>query len=156
MLPSKSNDILIALTANLKQSLAMSGIVYENYQQDLNELDTRKDFKFARIALYEVSEEVTNIVDDDRMNLSTQTYAMDISVVRGYIRDDMTRGEFPANALKDRIMQWAKSVNASLLTNSYIYTFGYRSASQYIRNRHTVTRTITFSAVRDLSKNQIE
>lgn len=132
----------------------MATVLYENYRQDVNELDTRKDIVYARISVYELPENVTSIVDQGYGADSEQSYGIDITVVRGYSGDDATRGEFHVNALKDKIVEWSKSIDASAITDGYIYTFGYRASAEYIRNNRTVTRTLTFSALRDLLKNQ--
>lgn len=156
MLNSQSNNILTSITASLGAYLNIPTILYENYRQDVNDLDSRKDIVFARVSVYELPENVTEVIDQGIAATSEQSYGIDITVVRGYIRDDSSRGEFPVNAIKDKIVEWSKQVDASAVTNGYIYTFGFRSTSEYIRDNRTVTRTLTFSAIRDLLKNQTE
>lgn len=153
---SASNHILVEITKSIKAYLAKNNILYENYRQDQNDLDSRKDIIYARISVYELPENVTEIIDNGISATSEQGYGVDVTVMRGYIRDDATRGEFEVNNLKDLIVQWSKGIDASAITNGYIYTFGFRSTSEYIRDNRTVTRTLTFSAIRDLLKNQTE
>lgn len=144
------------MTQSLKDYIGNKKVLFENYTQEFAEMDSRKEIVFARVALFEETESVSVQVDDGRANLSTQLYGIDISIVRGYKRDDHTRGEFPLNDLKDKIIEWSKQVNASALTNGYIYTFSYSGSTQYVRENRMVHRTLTFSSIRDLHKNQTE
>ena len=148
-------DLIGYLKENFIQSKRQH-IFEQFYGVPFFDLEPDKRIKFARIALYEQPEAVDLFVNDQRANLSDQAYNIDISVVRAYIHDDHTRGEFPLMALKDAIVDWSKQVDASLLTNGYIYTFGYTGTDILERNERLVSRSLLFTARRDLYKPQIK
>jgi hypothetical protein len=130
-------------------------ILFERYAQPFVEIEERPDIRFARIALYEDAETTTETVNDARAHFSEQLYGLDISVIRAYSKDNETRGELPLLALRDKIVDWAQRVNVQVLTNNYLYTFTYSGASPIVRDDKFVSRTLTFTARRDLYKPQI-
>lgn len=129
-------------------------ILFERYAQPFNEIEERQDIRFARIALYEDAETTVETVNDARAHFSEQVYGLDISVIRAYTKDNETRGELPLLALRDKIVDWARVFNVQVLTNNYLYTFTYSGASPIIRDDKFVSRTLTFTARRDLYKPQ--
>jgi len=148
-------DLLKYLYANI-QGVPNRFIFHQFFGVPFFELETDKRIQFARVALYEQPEVVDLFVDDHRANLSDQAYHIDLSVVRAYTKDDHTRGEFPLMMLKDAIVDWSKQVDASQLTNGYIYTFGYTGTDIMERNERLVSRSLIFTARRDLYKPQIK
>jgi len=129
-------------------------ILFERYALPFVEMEDRKDIRFARIALYEDAESTTERVNDGRAHFSEQTYGLDISVIRAYSKDNETRGEIPLLGLRDKIVDWARTVNPQVITENYLYTFTYIGSSPLIRDDKFVSRTLTFTAVRDLYKPQ--
>jgi hypothetical protein len=129
-------------------------ILFERYAQPFVEVEERQDIRFARISLYEDAENTNETVNDGRAHFSEQTYGLDISVVRAYSKDNETRGECPYLPCAIRLLIGLKIVNTQVLTNSYIYTFTYTGASPIVRDDRYVSRTLTFTARRDLYKPQ--
>jgi hypothetical protein len=156
-----SNDILLALGQSFKAYLVdvykelSPKIIIEYYDQPIIDIESRKDIPFARVAFHEGTDNVTDYISSHIANMSNQTYFVTVSVVRAYMKNDHTRGEFPVMHLRDTMLEWAKTTNFSSITNGYIYTFGYAGAQSFQRNDRFVTRTFTFSAIRDLYKPQI-
>jgi len=155
---SVSRNTILALGNSLKaylnENLNMPRVNIEFYHDQFINLEPRKDIHFARVAIYELPETVTDLVSSGIANLSEQRYGIDISVVRGYIKDDASRGELPLLDIKDHIVEWARVVDFGATTDVSIYTLSYRNSQQFIRNDRFVSRTFVFSAVRDLNKNQ--
>ncbi len=150
----KSRNIIQALSENLRIYLADPLVIIERYRVPANELEARQDIKKARIALYELDERVTVQVDAARANLSDQRYGIDLTYVRGYAKNDASRGELPLVDLRDRVLDWAQQVDAGGLTDSAIFTFGYQGAGGITRGDRMVTMTMTFVSLRDLSITQ--
>ena len=146
-----SRSIIENLLTDLSLDLNDPSITYERYRVPPINLESRNDIKRARIALYEISEQVTVKTGPDYANLSTQRYGLDISIVRAYAMDDASRGELPLMDLRDAIVSWAGGVDAGQLTSSQIYTFGYDGNSGITRNDRFVTMTMLFTSLRDLS-----
>jgi len=155
MIPKGFSMIHISsILDDLKQYIGSNLITYERYNVPYEEIETRKDIRFARIALYEQTDSVTDQVNDYRANLSLVSFAIDVSVIRAYRGDNDTRGEEPLLNLRDIIVEWSKQVDVPTLTNEYILAFGYNTSANIIRNDKFVSRTITFDAVKDLHKPQ--
>ena len=150
----QSRTILNAVLDSIAVALNDQTIVYERYRQNPVEIESRNDIPRARISIYEQSEVVTTKVDAEYANLARTRYGIDISVLRAYNRDDASKGELPLADLKDSIVEWSKTFDASIATTAYIYTFGYEGSSSITRNPRYVTQTLNFSSVRDLFSNQ--
>lgn len=146
---------LLATLQSMKDYVDDRTVLFESYVQSYADIESRNDIPRARIALYEISENVTDRVDQRWANFSQVTYGLDISVLRSYYRDDSSRGELPLLDLKDAIITWASTFDASTATTQRIYTFAYVGSNTIIRNDRYVTMTITFLALKDLSTNQI-
>jgi hypothetical protein len=138
----------------MQTALAERYVTYELYRQSLQDLESRADIRDARIALYEQAEDVTTKVADYRANLSRATYAIDISVIKGYINNNAQDAELRLLDLKDKIMDWAQKVDASLLTGEYVHYFSYQQQTGIQRNPKFVTATLIFVAQRDYFKPQ--
>lgn len=151
---SKSRFILEQIGANLASYLNDPLIKIEFFSVPFTELEIRGDIRYARIAIYEQPETTTSSVDADVAVNSNQRYGMDISVVRAYKQNDSSRGEFPLGDVRDRIIDWARTFDAALATDAYIYTFGYKGNTALVRESKYVSRTLNFSAIRDLHKPQ--
>lgn len=145
-----SRNIIQSLLDSLNLYLQDRTIMFERYRVNPIELEPRTDIKRARVALYESSETVTVQTGPQYANLSLQRYGMDISVVRGYMRDDASRGELPLLDIRDSIVDWANAIEAGALTSNKIYTFAYNGNSGITRNDKYVTMTLNFSAIRDV------
>lgn len=130
--------------------------IFEGYRQEPSTLEQRKDIPRYRIAFYEINEDVTDRTGNFRPNLSQQVYGVDVSVVRGYHGDHAQQVEFVLLDLCDAIKEWVKTVEVGTLTNGNILTFNYLNSSGITRNELYVTRTLNFSALRDLTKNQTQ
>ena len=143
-----------AILDNLKTYMDSNLILFERYHVPFEELETRKDIRFARIALYEMTDDVTDQINDHRANMSLVQFGIDISVVRAYRHDNDTRGEEPLLNIRDNIVEWSKQVDAPTLTDLFILAFGYSNSANIIRNDKFVSRTMTFEAVKDLHLDQ--
>lgn len=150
-----SKYIVEQMTASLKTYANTNGVIYENYRVEPSELEERTDIPMARIALYEDSEETLERNNVVKPSMSSQTYLIDVSVVRAYRGDKANRGEFVILDLCDKIKEWVKQVDISVLTLESVYSINYTSASRNLRNNKYVTRTITLIGKRDLYSNQI-
>lgn len=154
---SQSNNILLALGSSFKDYLKEKKtppVLIEYYEQPLIDIESRKDISYARVSFSENTEDVTDYISSQIANMSIQLYTVQVSVVRAYSKDNHARGEFQVNNIRDILIDWAKQTNYSNITNAYIYTFGYAGSSAYNRNERFVTRTFTFSSMRDLHKPQ--
>jgi hypothetical protein len=149
-----SRDIITAMILNLRDYIEDPTVIYEGYRVAPIELEPRSDIPRARIAIYELSEATTDKTGPEYANLSRQRYGMDISVIRAYIRDDASRGEFPVMDLRDSVLDWASTLDSGKTTNNRIFTFGYDGSVGLTRNDKYVTMTLNFSAIRDLSITQ--
>ena len=143
-----------AILADLSAFIDNNMVLFERYHVPFEELETRKDIRFARIAMYEMTDDVTDQINDHRANMSLVRFGFDISVVRAYRKDNDTRGEEPLLNLRDWIVQWSKQVDAPTLTSNFILALGYQNSANIIRNDKYVSRTLTFDAVKDLQKDQ--
>lgn len=144
-----------AILGNLKTYMDNDLILFERYNIPFEELEDRKDIRFARIALYEMTDDVTDQINDHRANMSLVQFGIDISVIRAYRHDNDTRGEEPLLNIRDNIVEWSKGVVAPTLTSNYILALGYSNSANIIRNDKFVSRTMTFQGVKDLHLNQV-
>jgi hypothetical protein len=130
--------------------------IFELYRQEPSVIEGRKDIPRYRVALYENAESVTDRTGNQRANLSLQAYGIDISVVRGYHGDHADQSELVLLDLCDAVKEWAKIVQVGTLTNLNILNFNYLTSTGITRNEIYVTRTLNFSALRDLTQTQIQ
>lgn len=144
-----------AILGDLDTYMNSNLILFERYHVPFEELETRKDIRFARVALYEMTDDVTDQINDHRANMSLVQFGIDISVIRAYRHDNDTRGEEPLLNIRDNIVQWSKQVDAPTLTNLFILALGYSNSANIIRNDKFVSRTMTFEAVKDLHLDQV-
>jgi hypothetical protein len=152
---SSSRDIIDQLVNSLSNDIKDPTILFEKYPISYEDIDSRQDIRKARVSIYEISELTTITVDDGRANMSTQTYGIDISVVRGYTNNNAKRGELILYEIRDKIIDWARdNLDVSALTGGYIYTFKYNSSSSFTRSDRFVSRTMYFDSMRDLLKQQ--
>jgi hypothetical protein len=134
---------------------ARETILFEQYHVPFAELEPRTDIRFARIAVYEQNEQVTDQINDWRADMSIVNIGIDISVIRAYSKDNHTRGETPLLNLKDEMIEWAKTVQVAGITDAYLLALGFGSGADAIRNDKFVSRTFTFQAKRDLHRRQV-
>jgi hypothetical protein len=149
-----SRDILQLLSTSIQESLAERLVTYELYRQNLQDIESRSDIRDARIAIYEQAEDVTTKVGDYRANLARATYGIDISVIKGYINNNAEDAELRLLDLKDKIMDWAQTVQPAILTDEYVHYFSYQQQTGIQRNPKFVTATLIFVAQRDYYKPQ--
>ena len=149
-----SRTILQKLSNSMKQALNERYVTYELYRQSLQDLEARADIRDARIAIYEQAENVTTKVGDFRANLTQATYAIDISVIKGYVNNNAEDAELRLLDLKDKIMDWAQVVQPAILTDEYVHYFSYQQQTGIQRNPKFVTATLIFVAQRDYYKPQ--
>lgn len=145
-----SKGIIEAFLLNLSNTLNDGSILYERYRIPPINLESRNDIPRARIALYEITEQVTIRTGASKANLSNQRYGLDISVLRAYKMDKANKGEYPLLDLRDSIVSWADGLDAGSLSESTIMTFGYDGNSGITRNDRYVTMTLVFTAIRSL------
>jgi hypothetical protein len=146
----ESRNIITNLLLSLEDYLDDPTILYELYRTPPVNLESRNDIPRARIALYEIAEQVSVRVDASRANLSQQRYGIDISVLRAYKMDKASKGELPLLDLRDSIVTWASTVDAGAISENSIYTFGYDGNSGIIRNDRYVSMTMVFTSLRNL------
>lgn len=144
-----------AILKDLETYMDSKLILFERYHVPFEDLEARPDIRFARIAIYEMTDDVTDKINDHRANLSLVQFGVDISVIRAYSKDNDTRGEEPLLNIRDNIVQWSKSVDAPTLTDLFILALGYTNSANIIRNDKFVSRTMTFDAVKDLHLDQV-
>lgn len=149
-----SRTILENLLESLYTYIDRQDVVFELYRQEPTDIEPRQNIPFARIAIYEDGETVAEQTGNYRPNNSIQTYNIDISVVRSYVNDDASQGELPLVDLKDRVIQWSKTLQAGDITGNFIYSFGYVSSSRIDRFDRYVHQTLRFNSIRDLFINQ--
>lgn len=155
MKDGRTIEYIKAILDNLADFLDNPLITYERYHVPFEELETRKDIRFARVALYEMVDEVTTKVDDKRANMSLVQFGLDISVVRAYRKDNDTRGEEPLLNIRDNIIEWAKQVSVPELSDNILLAMGYSLSTNIIRNDKFVSRSLLFEATKDLHKDQL-
>ena len=149
-----SRKIIEALLDDLAVAVNDTTVIYERYRVNPVEMESRNDIPRGRIALYEQSELVTTKVDAEKPNLSRQRYGLDISILRAYFLDDASQGELPLGDLRDSVVDWLRTVNASEVATQRIFTISYEGATGITRNKRYVTMTLNLSALRDLSTTQ--
>jgi hypothetical protein len=150
-----SRKIITDVLYSLKAYMDDPTVLFEAYRANPGDLEAgRQDIRRGRVGLYEQTEAVTDRVDPRYANLSSVSYGIDISVRRAYINDDASRGELPLLDLKDKIIDWAGQVDAGLVTDTRIYTFGYDGSGSISRNDIFVNMTLNFTAIKDLSTTQ--
>ena len=151
----KSIESIKAILNNLSEYLDNDLILFERYHVPFQELETRKDIRFARVALYEMTEDVTTQVDDKRANMSLVQFGLDISVVRAYRKDNDSRGEEPLLNIRDNVIEWSKQVSVPELSDNILLAMGYSLSTNIIRNDKFVNRSILFEAIKDVQKRQV-
>ncbi len=149
-----SRQILQRLSASMKTALNERYVTYELYRQPLQDLESRADIRDARIAIYEQAETVSTKVADYRANLAQATYSIDISVIKGYMNNNAEDAELRLLDLKDKIMDWAATVQPAILSDEYVHYFSYQQQTGIQRNPKFVTATLIFVAQRDYYKPQ--
>lgn len=151
----KSRDILEALIADLAEYIADTGITYDLYRINPQDLESQSAVKgHRRIALYEETDTVIEKTGAYKASLTDVRYSIDISVARAYQREDASSGELPLSDLRDWVMDWARNIDAGAVTNCGIYYFGYEGATSITRLDIYVTQTLRFVAQRDLISTQ--
>lgn len=149
-----SRQILQRFSESMQTALNERYVTYELYRQPLQDLESRADIRDARIAIYEQAETVTTKVGDFRANLAQATYSIDISVIKGYMNNNAEDAELRLLDLKDKIMDWAASVQPAILSDEYVHYFSYQQQTGIQRNPKFVTATLIFVAQRDYYKPQ--
>lgn len=127
----------------------------EGYRIEPNILEARQDIRLARIGIYEDTDDVTDQVGNYRPNLSLTRYSMDVSIYRGYQQDNQDFSEFILLNIQDAIIEWSKTFEPSIITEKSIYSFGYIGAGTIIRFDRFATRTLNFTAIKELNQNLI-
>lgn len=151
----KSRDILESLIADLAEYIGDTGITFDLYRIQPQDLESQSSVKgHRRVALYEENDTVIEKTGAYKASLSNVRYSIDISVARAYQREDASSGELPLSDLRDWIMDWARNVDAGAVTNCGIYYFGYEGSTPITRLDVYVTQTLRFIAQRDLISTQ--
>lgn len=146
----KSRKIIDKLLADLKNTIKETEVVFEKYRELPEDLEPRQDIIKARIAIYNTAEDDVMRVSAEKPADSRQRYGIDISVVRGYRGDDAENHEMLALNIKDEIIDWIKVVDAFLVTEGSIHTFGYDGATDFVRRKRFATMTLQCSGIKDL------
>lgn len=149
-----SRQILQRFSESMQTALNERYVTYELYRQPLQDLESRADIRDARIAIYEQAETVSTKVGDYRANLAQATYSIDISVIKGYMNNNAEDAELRLLDLKDKIMDWAATVQPAILSDEYVHYFSYQQQTGIQRNPKFVTATLIFVAQRDYYKPQ--
>jgi len=136
-----SKQILQALGADLASTIADNRVMIEYFRQEPNDMDGRSDISRARIALYEGSESISERVGAYKADNSIQTYNMDISVVRGYA-NDKSDGELYIADLRDIVVDWLKTIDASVVTGGGLLAVGYDGSGRTTRTRRYATKRL--------------
>lgn len=141
---------ILALSDSLREYLNNPLILVERYHTPYEDLEDRKDIRYARVSFYEQNESITDQINDYRANLAFTNFGVDISVIRAYSKDNDTRGEIPLLDIRDEIIKWANQVSAPSLTDNFILAIGYQSTANPVRNRKFVNCTMNFEAIKDI------
>jgi hypothetical protein len=151
----KSREILRSLIQDLAEYIGDTSITYDLYRIIPQDLESQSSVKGdRRIALYEEADRVIERTGPYKASLSEVRYAIDISVARGYMREDASSGELPLADLRDWVLDWVRNVDAGAVTDCDLYYFGYDGATDITRLDIYVTQTLRFVAQRDLISTQ--
>ena len=150
-----SKNIIVSLLEDLKTFVDDASVLFEPYQELVDDIEPRQDIDRARVALYSGAETAGTKVGAEKPSDSRQNYGIDISVVRGYRGDGGSKGEIPALELKDKVIEWIKQMDTYDVTDGDLHSLGYDSSTPFIRRKRYVTLTMSLSGFRDLRKSQI-
>lgn len=149
-----SSDILTLLRNSLQAYVDDPRVVYERYRLSLQDLEAQNYYPFARIALYDLNENVNQRVDDWRANLSLTNYGIDISVRRAYQNLTEEDSELLLLDLKDKVIDWLRDTDFAALTDAYLNYFGYTANTGIVRNTRYATMTLSIVSQKDLYRTQ--
>ena len=150
----KSRRIIEKFLSDLSTHVGEADITYEAYRELPEDLEARQVGR--RIALYADSEDTITKVNDHKAADTTQRYGIDISVDRGYRNNDATHGEYPALDLKDKVVDWLRSVDAFDVSVGAMHSIGYDGSSGFVRRKRYITLTLRASGQRDVLITQSE
>ena len=146
----RSRDTIELLCGNLEEFINDPRVVYEQYRELPNNLEAREISVMARVALYFDSEDSITKAGAEKPADSRQRFGIDISVVRGYRNDGAQFAENIALDLKDKVIDWIKSVDPFQVTNGAIHSFGYDGATGFTRLPRYTSVTLRCSGQKDL------
>jgi len=151
----KSRDILTSMIADLAEYIGDTGISYDLYRIQPQDLESQSAVKGARrIAMYEENDTVIERTNAYKASLTDVRYSIDISVARAYQREDASSGELPLSDIRDWVLDWSRNLDAGAITDCGIYYFGYEGSTSITRLDIYVTQTLRFIAQRDLISTQ--
>jgi hypothetical protein len=150
----KSRQVIETLLKDMEKYISEYEVVYEAYKELPEDLEPRQDIQKIRIALYNDSETEVTKVGAEKPADSRQQYGIDISVVRGYRGEGAYNHELVALDVKDDIIEWIKNLDAFESSNGSISSFGYDSATGFLRRKRFVTMTLNCSGQKDLIVTQ--
>jgi hypothetical protein len=81
-------------------------------------------------------------------------YGIDITVWRGYKRDPADKAELILADYYDKVLDWVRQCQPSIITGLKLLYFGYDGSSDITRLERTVTQTLRFIGQRDLTQTQ--
>jgi hypothetical protein len=151
-----SRDILTLLRASLVSYLFDSRIVVELYRMSLQDLESRNEYPYARIAIYELAENTKQFVEAYRANMTDTTYGIDISVHRGYQNLGAEDAELIMLDIKDKIVQWLAVTDFGTLTEYRLNYLGYQQTTVIQRNTKYTTQTLQLVAQKDFCFDQTQ
>lgn len=149
-----SRDILTLLRDSLAEYLDDGRIVIERYRMSLQDLESRNEYPYARIAIYELTEQTKQFVDDYRANMTNTTWGMDISVRRGYQNLGAEDAELIMLDIKDSVVQWLATTQFATLTDLRLNYLGYQQTTVIQRNTKYTTQTLQLIGQKDLCYSQ--
>jgi hypothetical protein len=149
-----SSDILTLLRNSLQTYVDDPRVVYERYRLSLQDLEAQNYYPFARIALYDLNENVNQRVDDWRACSVLTNYGIDISVRRAYQNLTEEDSELLLLDLKDKVIDWMRETDFALLTDVYLNYLGYTANTGIVRNTRYATMTLSVVAQKDVHKTQ--
>ncbi len=144
-----SKNIIETLLADLKTYVNDKTVLFESYMERSSDLEPRQDIPRARIALYSGVEGQIIKTGAGKPADSTQSYHVQISVLKAYRGDDGSKGELPCLVLKDKVLQWSIEVEPKGITDE-LYTFSYEGSTAFFRDKRYVTLTLNFTGFRKI------
>jgi hypothetical protein len=144
-----SRSILQDLIQNIYEYLNDPAVTLSLYRENVNELDTFQGMS-VRVALYCEAESVIERTGAYKASMTLSRYNIDLTVWRGYVNDSPEQAELVLCDYRDKILDWARTVDAGDVSNLKIDYLGYDGATGITRLSRTVTQTLRLIAERDL------
>jgi hypothetical protein len=149
-----SRIILESMTSNLAVFVNDPSVKYDLYREQANNLDVQTLAVRCRIAMYTQADDVQERLGAYKAGMVQTRYGIDITVWRGYKRDPADKAELILADYYDKVLDWVRQCQPSIITGLKLLYFGYDGSSDITRLERTVTQTLRFIGQRDLTQTQ--